>query len=422
MKLKTPKSRSKPERIFRKKKAGSKSKKKSNVPKDLTVMKKRGRAAAEKVRELAKYQEGAKPVISPDSPPSAPTPILVQTRNLGMEPRPKPFAAECKTTPKTHITCSVGEEIHAALDLMRSVESWFQSSKRPDHANPDDEATKGGSAGESAARTHVAALSWGDLTELLDKTCTVLLQVSKAANDYNRECCLEHLIDTLVRTQTSINSLMRDESNRALFAGIAERRTEFPLLVSTLAKQNSDAAKFVLEKLKLGGAVPGSKLVPSQYSPFNNLAKKIMTWILSWQNDPDSIYWRVAPVLGESGSADQKEWKKIISFHLDYFQSPTPKNWRKYVSQYELRMDAWSGEDDGLQPDERYRNNFRNEYRVRGGPVEDVTEDPEFKKSLKKEEESKLKTPAQFYNRVKHKVLTAARTWVKSGYPKSADS
>jgi hypothetical protein len=416
MKPKKPKS-PKPRRIQRKEDARKTHKNETNAPKNRKATKRGAQTCAEKAGELGKDRGSATPVNAPDSPSA----MLGLAPGCGITEEMTLLANRiAQGCMGPSMAGSITDTIHAARDLIMSADAWIQSPNQTDHRGPAVNPQNGQPTAEFDAWNLAAKrCRWG-LVTLLQETLTALFEISRTASGPNASSCLEDLIARLVRTITPLNRLMRDERKRAIFLSIAQGRYDFPSLVTILPKQNTDAAKFILNELKLGEAIGPFKCdsrIP--YTPFNNLAMRIVAWILRENHNPNSIYRKVVPVMKDFRIANISAWLKVIKFHLDYFQSPTKNTWGKYVDQYQLRMertydDEWDDDrwdHDGLDPGERFRRYLIGRCKLTDAPVDDLTEDPEFMQSLANDKQAK-NSKTDFFHRVKGKVVEAVHSLI----------
>ena len=303
----------------------------------------------------------------------------------------------------------IRRKIGAMGDVLKSLDAWDACPGRLDHRGAAIDPGTGFRTKTYAAWRMAGGEAEGHLGSVLESVLNALVDVIKQGNGEQAARALRLLSDRLLFVLNAIKSLSKSVRKRELFKNDAQGRLECPSLLSRFTKENLNAEKFVLKELDLGGRLP-FKITPQQpYTPQTILAMKIVMWIDAeklWRHSP---YVKVVPALGDFCSKNQTDWDKVIAFHLDYFQSPGKKRWKLRASEFHLEDNHEPDEGDGSTPDERYRQRAIRHLENNAGPVGDITESPEFKCILNGYAKSKVKSEAQRYSILKHKVIDAAR-------------
>ena len=302
--------------------------------------------------------------------------------------------------------------IKGRRDLMISFEQWNASpggidDERGPHFPYPTVASEKFYAWGQAAR--IAGM---ELSDLVQTTIHAPLDVIR----HNGGCgtgAVRILLSSLTSVLAEMKLLMRDPGTRELFAVEARNMPEFPALLSIFNKENLDAEKFILNELSLGRDLP-FKIDPRRpCTPYNAWAMRIVLWINRERHKESSIYRKVEPSLGDFSTGNNGAWENILKFHLDYFQSPGHEQWRKLAKKHSLQTDYQP--DHGATSDryETYRQSNIDFFKMFRGPVQDLTEMPEFKVILESGRDKNAKKRQGLYNRVKHKILHAARSMVR---------
>lgn len=189
---------------------------------------------------------------------------------------------------------------------------------------------------------------------------------------------------------------------RRVTRDVARRRIDFPSLISLSRKVANDREDLVRRQLGLGTKLPFRIDPRTTYTPCTRLAMEIVTFIDSDRHRKGSIYRILVPDLHEKEFSNKHAttWDRVIGFHLDFFQSPTARRAKFAKQQDSSRLqDAMEA-----RLSSENQRHFRRSSRL--GPFGEITAMLEFR--YRRGKKVKMKTPGEFYNRVKHKVIEAA--------------
>ncbi len=282
---------------------------------------------------------------------------------------------------------------------------------------------------ERKARRTAAMEARTQLSVLSESAIAGLLQVIEHGNGEEAKYATGALVDGLVKAINEMKRLYGDANKRRLFQEEAESKIEFPGLVSIFKKENLDLERFISHELRLGAALPILVDARKPYSAYATLAIQLVIYIdyircFCWKKSEwvseDSVYSKVVPDLDTKDFCDTNIviWDKVLAFHLDFFQAP--KHTQKRV--------AW---DHGLEAEyaEKEAENARHVIEKKDAdgnlimwsrpgwfsalcPWAEITTIPEFREILLSGKDSNVQSESQLYNRVKNKVLLAARNLV----------
>lgn len=235
---------------------------------------------------------------------------------------------------------------------------------------------------------------------VLDRTLKAALFVFESEDSEQRKYAAQLLIDQLNRTIERLLWLSAPPGNSGICA-VATERMEFPSLISLSQVMNNEREELILRQLSLGKSLPFRIDPRTTYTPYTQLAVQIVAFIDADRHLKDSIYRKVVPAFGKKAFCKKNEadWNKVISFHLDCFQSPQARR-VKFSTQQDTN--ALQDAIERRLTSEKQRNFVRPSDLH---PFGEITEMIEFK--YRRMKPVKMR-PGTLYNRVKFKVLAAA--------------
>ena len=290
--------------------------------------------------------------------------------------------------------------------------------------------------GEQVAEHRVRRRLWMDaqiaIRGLLQDTLGSLLWVIEHRHTDVAEECAELVVSELLNALNGIKALYGNERTRKLFQQLAERRLEFPSVLSAFKKENLDLEKFVMRGLKLGAELPFAVDPKKTYTPYTVLAMQIVNWIDSerrhrWVKNEwrtaDSVYRKVVPDLDNYPFHKNhvKEWKTVIAFHLDYFQAPKERRGKTakkldeftecshWIEDHQRREAEYASLVTEMKDaDGNVISSSRPGWFSSLSPWGEITNIPAFKAVLRAGKDRNVTNDAELYNRVKYKVIEAA--------------
>lgn len=235
---------------------------------------------------------------------------------------------------------------------------------------------------------------------ILERTIEGIFYVIESSDEKTGRYAAGLITDELV---SAIEELYRlAVPYRRVIRDVARRRINFPSLISLSRKVVNDRESLVYRQLGLGTKLPFRIDPRTTYTPYTRLAMKIVTFIDSDRHRKGSIYRILVPDLHkkEFSNKHARTWDKVISFHLDFFQSPTARREKLTKQQDSCRLH------DAMEA--RLSSENQRHFKRGSGfdPFGEITAMAEFR--YRRGKKVKMKTPDKFYNRVKHKVIEAA--------------
>ena len=344
----------------------------------------------------------------------------IPTNELGRpvyEPEDESFRETDAILEKCLPADGLQEKLRATSEVMIHLDKWNASPGGSDEWGPAVDPATGFTTLNYHALRRAARDAGTKFSVLLPRAMDALLEVIRQGNGDQAARAVSIMLDTITGALRQIKSMTRDTEKQTLFVTEARLRMEFPSLLSIFQFENSKANELVLDTLKLGHDLP-FKIDPRKpYTPFNFLAMNIVLWIDRDRKLENSIYRELVPDLGDFRKHNEQAWKTAIAFHMDYFMSHGQR-WKKVIPRIISRLPSdpevtFEIPDDpeikdGLAPDERFRENQKQRLSFYGAPFGDLTQRPEFSRALDEKKDTNVKTPEELYNRVKHKVITAA--------------
>ena len=277
------------------------------------------------------------------------------------------------------------QRMRTTVDVLKSIEDGAVGGSVAGHTMVD------GDVQQKAAETAKSHLAW-----VLRFAWAGMLDVVKHGNGEQATGTFRLLMDEIVYSLEQVNYLLKEK--RDIIRNYARSKIEFPILMSRFTTQNPKTINLVLRQMDLAGALNLKIEKNNLYSDYTKCAVKIVLWISTERLRPSSIYRRIVEDLhtkdfcGKNDSA----WAAVIKFHLDYFQSPK-KRWQSVAQNLNQSLE-------GVIRDTEIKHLQDN-----CGPFRMITEMPKFKELLIKGRDSNVKTELDLFNRVKNKIIKAAR-------------
>ncbi len=225
------------------------------------------------------------------------------------------------------------ERIRNTADLMSSLDAWNACQGRNDGRGPAIDPKTGCATNLYRGWVLAASCAAHELERASKDTLDALVDVVRKGKGQQAVKALNVLIDTLARALRDVKALMGDKEKMELLRAYAQDHLEFPSMVSIFTKENSDAEKIILKALALNANLRLKISANKTCKPETRLAIRIVLWINSQREWPNSIYQEFVPDLGEFCEQNIVQWQRLIAFHLDYFHSPGIK-WKKATEDF----------------------------------------------------------------------------------------